>query len=802
MTYLNNYPTLLPIPNPKNMNIIFKIARNELRTLYYSPVAWFLAIVFFILCAYLYLTTLTLPAIFQEQLLLNNPKWKNFGANADLTLGIFLTPGGIFTGVLQNLYLFVPLLTMGLISREVNTGTIKLLYSSPVRLREIVFGKFLAMMMYNLILLLIVGVFIVSAAFHIKSIDFGLLLSAELGFYLLVCALTAIGMFMSSLTNYQIISAISTFMLFFILSSIGNLWQKYDFIRDLTYFLSIDGRVGKMMIGLITTKDIIYFLTVIFMFLSFTLLKLKGERESKPWSLKAIRYIGVIVVSLLIGYLTSRPQFVGYWDTTAVKGNTLHVRTQQLLQKMDGAPLEVTLYCNLLGPRGQYGFPQSRNEYLSTLWDSYLRFKPDIKFNYVYYYDNDGRLDDKRMYKSFPHKTEKQIAGIVAKMNQIDESMFLEPKEIRKQIDPYSENLALYISVKYKGRTVHLRTFDDSALWPNQQQIASGLKRLVEGAVPKVYFLTGDLERNIYKTGEREYSSHSIDKNNRSALINMGFDVDTLTIEHQNIPADANVLVIADPKTTLSPVTLLKTQQYINNGGNLLVLGEPGKQGMLNPVLSQLGVQFRDGTLVQVSKNETPDKVISYFTNASFDLAEEFILSNFKKIRKEKNLEDSLKISMPGVAAIAYDTKSPFTITPLLKTSDPMVWLKTGVVVLDSVPPVFSPEDGDIRDSSFTTAIQLTRQINNKQQRIIVCSDADFKNNLRLVSDMESFGNAFYSWLNYGRYPVYVPRNPAKDVLLTITPASVDLLKTIFVWIIPGVMMLLSIVLLIRRKRK
>ncbi len=84
---------------------------------------------------------------------------------------------------------------------------------------------------------------------------------------------------MSSLTHYQIISAIASFTLLFILSKIGGLWQKHEFVRDITWFLSISGRTEKMLTGLITSKDIMYYLLIIFMFLGFTYLKLNDGLE-------------------------------------------------------------------------------------------------------------------------------------------------------------------------------------------------------------------------------------------------------------------------------------------------------------------------------------------------------------------------------------------------------------------------------------------------------------------------------------------------------------------------------------------
>jgi ABC-2 type transport system permease protein len=111
-------------------------------------------------------------------------------------------------------------------------------------------GKYFAIMLYNLLLLGIVGIFMVAGLVSISHVDTGLVLSALLGFYLLTCAFSAIGIYMSSLTNYQIVSAIATFLVFFVLTRISSLWQQYDFVRDLTYFLSMNGRTNKMVAGL------------------------------------------------------------------------------------------------------------------------------------------------------------------------------------------------------------------------------------------------------------------------------------------------------------------------------------------------------------------------------------------------------------------------------------------------------------------------------------------------------------------------------------------------------------------------
>jgi len=323
------------------MKLTFKIAKAELRNLFYSPIAWFLIIAFTVECAFSYTKLINHFASTQEM--------GGMGLNymARLTDGVFTNPyNGLFNGIMQNLYLYIPLLTMNLISREINGGTISLLYSSPVKIREIVLGKYLAMLVYSFILVMVIGIFMVAGVFDIKSADCGMLLAAALGFYLLLCAYSAIGLFMSSLTSYQIVAAISTFVMIGILSYIGTLWQNVNFIRDLTYFLSLLGRTNHMLLGLITTKDVIYFLVIVYIFLGLTIYKLQAGRETKPWYVSAGRYSAIVVSGLIIGYVTSLPGLIGYWDTTANQDNTLTPNAQQIIKELGDGKLEITSYTN------------------------------------------------------------------------------------------------------------------------------------------------------------------------------------------------------------------------------------------------------------------------------------------------------------------------------------------------------------------------------------------------------------------------------------------------------------------------
>lgn len=773
------------------MKMIFKIAKTELRNLFYSPVAWFLCIAFLAQCAFFFVNAMEPIAKFQDMMLkYSGGQFKNF--QGSITRGVFLNDMGIFVNSLQNLYLFVPLLTMGIVSREITNGTIRLLYSSPVRSRDIVLGKYLAIITFNTILVLVIALFVCIGIAGIKNAEYAMLWSAILGFFLLVCTYTAIGMFMSSLTTYQIISALGTFMLLFLLGFVGKLWQEYDFVRDLTYFLSIKGRTANMMVGLITTNDVIYFLVIISMFVAFTYLKVQGAREIKPWWLKTGKYLAVIACGLMIGYIGSRPTLIGYWDTTRAQVNTLHVKTQKVVKELGDDPVEVTLYCNFFGRGFDYGLPQSRNNYLAALWSKYIRFKPQFKFNYVYYYDTmDG---DSSLYKSFPGKNIHEIADLMADARNLDVKMFKKPEEIRKMVDLSPEGKRMVMKVEYKGKSTFLRTYDDAMVWPDEPEVAAGFKRLMLPEMPQLLYSTGHYERSIVKSGEREYGSHTLSKGSRISLVNNGFDIDTIAIDQKEIPDNTATLVLADPKTTLSDTVQKRIASYISKGGNMLILGEPEKAAVINPVLRQLGVEMMPGKLVQLSKDNTPDMVVSYFTWAGANMADAY--SSYIK----RTDGDTMGQITKGVAPLKWSDSGSFTIEPIMVTFKGMAWSKAGNLVIDSAAPVFTPSEGDYKVDSFVTGLKLTRKINGKEQRIVITSDADWLSPIRM-SNSDPF-QMVYSWLAYNEFPLFVWWEKPEDARLDFTHPNVMVFKTALLYILPALLLIGGTVLLIRRKRQ
>jgi ABC-2 type transport system permease protein len=733
------------------MRKIVRIARFELSALFYSPVAWIVLIVF----------TIQSGLGFSRWLQIYS-RAQRMGQHLDtMTAHIFSGRFSFYGGVKDTLYLYIPLLTMGLMSREISSGSIKLLLSSPVKVRDIVLGKYLAMMAYCFVLILILGLFALAAGYSMHAMDYGLVICGIIGLYLLICAYSAIGLYMSSLTSYQVVAAISTLAVLALLNFVGDLFQTYEVARHITYFLSISGRTERFIDGLISSEDLIYFGIIIVLFLFLTGMKLQAGRESKSAAMKTGRYALLFSGLFLTGYLSSRPALTGYLDMTATKTQTLTAATRDIIAHMD-KPLRITTYVNLLAEKYYRARPED-NSMDEARFDQYRRYIPDLKMDYVYYYDT---TSNEQLYKDNPGLTLTALARKKAYAEGIDMRKVLSPAEIRQQIDLQPEDNRLVRFLRYGDRKTALRYFDDMMTYASEKEFAAALKRIVEpSTVPRIGFLTGNRERVNSRAGDADYKTMTEELGFRNALINQGFDVDTVSLSGTRIDTGLTTLVIADPRTAFSATDLAKIRQYITGGGNLVIAGEPDRQGLMNPIVKELGVTFGEGRLTQKSDDFAPDFVLAHFSPEA-----DGVSGQLASLRKDRGM-----VATPGVTGLQY-VDSPFHVVPIL-VSGPL--------------PV---------------AVALTREMGLKQQRIVIVGDADFMSTAEMVRHVPKTANfdfttELFSWLNYGQYPVETSRPKTSDAI-NINRDGIFLVRVVFFCILPLLLLTGGTVLLIRRKRR
>lgn len=187
--------------------------------------------------------------------------------------------------VLSNLlfvFLFlVPILTMRLLSEEKNLKTDQVLLTSPVSVTGIVLGKFFAAVTIYLLTLLVTGIYIIVIAAHGEP-AYLQILTSYIGFALLGISFISIGIFISSLTENQAVSAVSTFAVLLILYIID--WASNatsnKIVNSAIDMLSIASRYDEFSIGILSLSPVVYYFSVTGVFIFLTIRTIERRRWS------------------------------------------------------------------------------------------------------------------------------------------------------------------------------------------------------------------------------------------------------------------------------------------------------------------------------------------------------------------------------------------------------------------------------------------------------------------------------------------------------------------------------------------
>ena len=766
------------------MRTIFQITRSELNALFYSPIAWLLLVIY----------TFQLSLGFTETL---NSQLVNavLGQNTEsLTFKIFISSfySPLYKTVLSSLFLYVPLLTMGSMSKEYSSGSIKLLLSSPITEKQIILGKYFSLLAYGFIMLLILGVFIFFGTFAIKDIDLPLLSTGLIAIYLVFCFYAAIGLFFSCLTSYQIVAALGTLTTIIFFQLVGNLFQTIDFVRDITYWLNVFSH--GFINGLISSAHIFYFLLMSGMFVTFSILHVRFQRQTRTALNKALHYLAVFVITLAVGYATSRPQTTFYKDTTRFQQATLTPKSQEIIHRFKGTPV-LNSYINFLGDHRltEQGVPKNRNtDKLS--FGQYVRFMPDLKMNYVYYYDSHSSMSSHHA----EHMGDEGTMGLIkkaAKINSITLDEALTSHEVAEQID--SDEM----------ESGFVRTFEVDSLpkayirmyrgelqpYPTETEISTALAAMLDGA-EKIGFITGHGERKLKGKGDQDYYELPNSRDTRNSLVNKGFLPLELSLDEE-IPADVNILVIADMQTSFSEKEFNYLKAYIERGGNLLINTDINRKKQMTPLLELFGIEARSGILAQENQGYTPATVFNYFTDSCSLIDTD--LPGYAKRR--------IPVILPGTVCLTKKADAGYHVVPILEA-------RTGT---QNIAGATNPDELAI-DSAATanpketyyTALALTRNRENKEQRILIVGDADWFSRAELKA-VRSFatGNALlanktFKWMCYGKYPMTFERPSLPDNKLYFKFEYKKLSNFFFLFLFPLLWLASGSIVWYKRKRK
>jgi ABC-2 type transport system permease protein len=247
--------------------MLLTIAGRELRSLFLSPLAWaILAVVQFII-AYLFLSAVDAYLMVQPRL----AAIEGAPGVADLVIAPLFGNAAII------LLLITPMITMRVLSEERRNRTISLLFSAPVSMTEIILGKYLGVLGFFLVLLAMIALMPLSLLAG-TELDLGKLAAGLAGLALLLAAFSAIGLFMSALTDQPTIAAISTFGLLLLLWIIDWAGKSEAQVSGLFAYLSMLRHYETLLKGLIHSTDVAYYLLITILFLGLSIRRLDADR--------------------------------------------------------------------------------------------------------------------------------------------------------------------------------------------------------------------------------------------------------------------------------------------------------------------------------------------------------------------------------------------------------------------------------------------------------------------------------------------------------------------------------------------
>ncbi len=247
---------------------IFNIAARELRSLFLSPLSWTVLAITQAFVAYTFLVKL-------ERFLALKPHLPGLPDAPGLT-AIVAAPALKAAGMVM--LLVVPLVTMRLVSEERRSGTLSLLLSAPISMTDIVLGKFLGVMSFFGIVVLVILLTPLSLLAG-GTLDYGLLASGLLGLLLLIASFAAAGLFMSTLTAHPAVAAVSTFGLLLLLWNMD--WAgtgAAEGVRPLFSYIAVTSHFNALLQGVVDSADLIYSLLVVVTFLVLAIRRLDAMR--------------------------------------------------------------------------------------------------------------------------------------------------------------------------------------------------------------------------------------------------------------------------------------------------------------------------------------------------------------------------------------------------------------------------------------------------------------------------------------------------------------------------------------------
>jgi ABC-type uncharacterized transport system involved in gliding motility auxiliary subunit len=334
--------------------------------------------------------------------------------------------------------------------------------------------------------------------------------------------------------------------------------------------------------------------------------------------------------------------------------------------------------------------------------------------------------------------------------------------------------------VDYMGRTENIQSL-------SERQLTNTLLRLSRRDERWIVFLAGHGERE--PGGETNYGLGVFARE----LERKGLNVQTINLAETTIPDNTHLLVLASPRVDLLPGEVALLREYVDGGGNLLWLAEPGNLHGLEPLAEQLGIEFLPGMVVDATTR------LFGVENPSF-----VVITSYPHHEITAGM-NTVTVFPEAVALEGIDAET-WTATPLLTTLE-RSWTELGALEGE----IRFDEDTDERPGPLDIGIILTRTPaaetaeapEPREQRIIVIGDGDFLSSTYLGNAGNlDLGLNMVHWLSHDDALIDIRITTAPDVSLELGTTAQAVIGIGFLFGLPALLFFSGIVVWLRRRRR
>lgn len=514
----------------------------------------------------------------------------------------------------------VPILTMRVLAEEKHAKIDQLLLTAPISVGKIVLGKFLAL---ALVYTICIGVICVAP---LVLMIFGDVPLAEtyvgiLGFWLYGLATIAIGTFVSSLTESQVISAVVSFGLIFVgymmssicsvISSSGNLLTKilgcYDLYTPLDDFFN----------GTLSVTGIVYYLSVIALalFLTEQMIQKRRWTISRNMISTSVFSTGMIAIvvalTVVVNLIASAlPETYTQIDATSQK---LYSITKDTEKYLDTLKDDVTLYVMVN--------KNSKDDNVDRTLQKYASASKHVKVKYV----------DPNVSPTFASKYTD---------NDVTSNSIIVVCGDRSKVIDYNSDIYEY---SYDSSYNYSVTGYDC-----EGQVTAAIQYVTSESTTNVYELTGHDESTL---------SGDFSEVFQKRFMNVG-SLSLLTVDA--IPEDCQAIFITAPQSDLSEDDLSKLSQYLGNGGKIYLSIDYSKWNDLTnfkKLLSDNNIETTESLLAETDR--------SYYYQSPF-----YLLPNVENTEVSSSVAGMTQVFVPYSVGLTYTGEDDSNVTSFMTTSD------------------------------------------------------------------------------------------------------------------------------------